>query len=107
MDDALSGVCASDEQPGGLSRSPLFTQLLADVLDRPVAVGATSEASALGAALCAGVGAGVFDDLRAAADALVQIDREHAPATGERDRYADLYPRWREVRERHQITPVP
>ncbi|HIE38411.1 MAG TPA: hypothetical protein EYP77_04965, partial [Anaerolineae bacterium] len=43
---------------GGLTRSRLFVQLVADVCERPVRVPAVREASCLGAAVCAAVGAG-------------------------------------------------
>ena len=70
---------------GGVSRSAFFAQLLADVLGRPVEVTAVHEASALGAALCAGVGAGVFADLREGAARQVRIARRCEPrAAGER-----------------------
>jgi autoinducer 2 (AI-2) kinase len=48
---------------GGISRSGVFVRVLADVLGLPVDVGPTGEATALGAALCAGVAGGVFRDL--------------------------------------------
>ena len=46
-----------------MSRSEVFAQVVSDVLGLPVEVGATRESTALGAALCAGVAAGVFADL--------------------------------------------
>lgn len=45
---------------GGISRSALFGQLMADVLGMPVNVPDADEAAAWGAALCAGSGVGVF-----------------------------------------------
>ncbi len=45
---------------GGISRSPLFAQIFADVLGVPVTVRDTDEAAAWGAALCAGSGVGLF-----------------------------------------------
>ena len=45
---------------GGISRSPTFAQLFADVLGMPVTVTDTDESAARGAALCAGSGVGVF-----------------------------------------------
>src|SRR5262245_11627156 len=45
---------------GGMSRSALFAEIASDVFGRPVEVGRAAEASALGAAICAGAGAGVF-----------------------------------------------
>ncbi|OQP87301.1 carbohydrate kinase [Rhizobium rhizosphaerae] len=45
---------------GGISRNPAIAGLFADVLGLPVTATATEEAAAWGAALCAGVGAGVY-----------------------------------------------
>ena len=45
---------------GGISRSPAFAQLFADVLAMPIAVTGTEEAAAWGAALCAGSGVGLY-----------------------------------------------
>lgn len=45
---------------GGISRSPLFAQLFADVLGMPVSVSDTEEAAAWGAALCAGAAVGLY-----------------------------------------------
>ena len=80
---------------GGLSRSRAWAELLADVLGEPVEVAAVPECTALGAALCAGVGAGVWRDLGEAATALpapARVEPRPAPAA----RYAELHPRWRE-----------
>lgn len=45
---------------GGISRNPDVAQLFADILAMPVITSATPEAAAWGAALCAGVAAGVY-----------------------------------------------
>lgn len=45
---------------GGISRNPLFAQLMADVLGLPVTTTDTEEAAAWGAALCAGAGVSMF-----------------------------------------------
>jgi autoinducer 2 (AI-2) kinase len=84
---------------GGLSRSPFFTQLLADAFDRPVEAVEVSESTALGAAICAGVGCGVFPDLEAGAEALVRIARRHEPDPEARATYQELYPEWNALRE--------
>lgn len=48
---------------GGMSASATWLAVLADVLGVPIRTGPAPEASALGAALCAGVATGVFRDL--------------------------------------------
>ncbi|MDP3196237.1 FGGY-family carbohydrate kinase [Tabrizicola sp.] len=47
---------------GGISGSPLYSQVFADALGLPVTVTHTEEAAAWGAALCAGAGVGLFPD---------------------------------------------
>jgi autoinducer 2 (AI-2) kinase len=79
---------------GGLSRSPLFNQIVADVCQVPVEVPATWEASGLGAAMCAAVGAGSYDDLEQAAEGMAQGRETWEPDPGMRTKYRTLYKRW-------------
>jgi len=98
--EAASGAHAEVVRlTGGISRSPLFAQGLADVLGRPVEVTAAHEASALGAALCAGVGAGVFPSLAEAAERCVRVARRCEPQPAASARYGELYAGWSELRE--------
>jgi autoinducer 2 (AI-2) kinase len=98
--EAAAGFrAASVRLSGGVSRGGFFPQLLADVLDRPVEVAAAHEGTALGAALCAGVGAGLFADLREAAARSARIARRCQPQPAASARYAELYPAWSELRE--------
>lgn len=83
---------------GGLSRSRFFTELVAEVLGEPVEHAAHPESTALGAALCAGVAAGCFPDLAAAARALPAPTRV-APEPAAAAAYAEAYPRWCEWRD--------
>jgi xylulokinase len=64
---------------GGPARTPLWRQVMADVLKRPVRTPATPEATALGAAILASVGAGIFPDPRAAASAWVRLEPPTLP----------------------------
>jgi xylulokinase len=58
---------------GGGNRSPLWNQLHADILQRPVLRVATSNAAAVGAAICAGTAVGLFDDAREGVARLSQV----------------------------------
>ncbi len=81
---------------GGLSNDETLLQLQADALGMPVRAGA-ADATALGAAMLAGVGAGVFASVEDAARRLPE-GRVVSPAIGEGER-ARLRARWREFVE--------
>ena len=59
---------------GGASKGDIWCQILADVLGLPVKVPVVKEATALGAAILAGYGVGVFPDISATARRLVKWD---------------------------------
>ena len=64
---------------GGGAASDRWSQIRADVLNRPLLRVAGSDPGALGAAVMAGVGSGAMADLAAAAERLVRIDRVFQP----------------------------
>ncbi|WP_027132916.1 FGGY-family carbohydrate kinase [Geminicoccus roseus] len=64
---------------GGGARSPRIAQLFADALALPVSVPEAEEVGALGAAMCAGVAAGWYPDLPAAAGACCRVSRSYRP----------------------------
>jgi xylulokinase len=81
---------------GGGRRSGLWCQIKADVLDRPVRRVLAEEATALGAAMIAGVAAGTFADLGDAVDRAVELDPEPIlPDPAAVPVYAEAYPRYR------------
>jgi len=97
---AVSGMDPDFLDAGaGMSRSALWTQIVSDVAGKTVRVHAVAENSALGAAICAGVGAGVFPDLVEGASRLVSVEREQRP--GEHaQKYGELYAGWREAMDK-------
>ena len=79
---------------GGGANSPLWRQIYADVYGRRVARAAIGQqAAALGAALVAGVGAGVWPDF-SILDAITHADAEVAPDTEAASDYACRYACW-------------
>jgi xylulokinase len=76
---------------GGGARSPLWLQLKADITGIPVARPQVTEAAGLGAALLAGVGAGVFPSAVAAADSCLQIAETRTPDPVARRAYDERY----------------
>lgn len=79
---------------GGGARSPLWLQIHADVLDRPIHLTRETESCALGAAMAAGVGANLFRDFDEAAEALVRPDRTVEPIAAHRDAYNEQFARY-------------
>jgi xylulokinase len=75
---------------GGGARSRLWLQLQADIYDRPVSVMAVEEGAAYGAALLAGVTAGIFPDVGTACQ-LVRVKDTIEPDSDARDLYAELF----------------
>jgi autoinducer 2 (AI-2) kinase len=83
---------------GGMSRSGTWARILASVNALPVAVPDEPESTALGAALCAGVGAGAWGDLKVAADTVVQLNWVE-PDTADSEFYHAGFERWQALRE--------
>lgn len=82
---------------GGASKSPLWCQILADALGLPVKVPKVKEATALGAAILAGYGAGIYSDISEAAARLVKWDTTYQPDPEKHKTYCEMYETWRKV----------
>lgn len=82
---------------GGANREPLMLQTKADICRRPVRAPEVREATALGAALLAGLGCGVFADDAQAAASVHGADRSFEPQA----EHCALYDTWFEERFRH------
>lgn len=82
---------------GGASKSPLWCQILADVLGLTVKVPKVKEATALGAAIIAGYGAGIYDDISETAQKLVKWDKTYEPDMENHRIYEGMYDSWRKV----------
>jgi autoinducer 2 (AI-2) kinase len=79
---------------GGLTRAPLFNRIVPDLCQVPVRVPEVKEASGLGAAMCAAVGAGIYVDLSLAAESMAGPQETLMPEPAMRSKYRTLYKRW-------------
>ncbi len=70
---------------------------MADVLGIPVSVPRVKESTALGAAMFAGIGAGLHPDLATAARQVVSFEATLEPDPEVHRRYCELYERWKRV----------
>ena len=81
---------------GGGGRSPLWRQMLSDLYGCPVKTIASEQGPALGAAILAGVGAGVYGTVAQGCAAAVRTGEHSAPdsaASAAYEPYYDLYRR--------------
>ena len=98
---------------GGASKGTLWPQIVADVLGVAVHVPEVKESTALGAAMFAGIGAGVYADLAEATSRLVRVERTVEPdpaavAAYEEHfaRWAAVYPRMLALSDEHLLRPM-
>lgn len=83
---------------GGGASSDLWCQIIADASGKTVLRSNTIEASSLGAAICAAVGAGWFPDAAAAADSMCgKMSRATVPSAQNSERYAELLDIYRQI----------
>jgi xylulokinase len=82
---------------GGGAKSRLWRQILADVLNVELVTVNTTEGAAYGAALLAGVGAGVWPDVDMACAQTIKTENAVAPNAEDVSRYESLYPHYRNL----------
>jgi len=82
---------------GGAARSAPWVQMFADVLDTPVEIPAGEELGALGAAMGAGIAAGVFADAPRAVAAMTRVSARHDPNPRRTAVYEERYSRYRQA----------
>lgn len=85
---------------GGGSRSPHWPQMFADCLDVPITVAQARETGALGAALGAGVGTGIFPDYEAGIAAMTRPSRTFQPDPAQKGMYLKRYAAWVDLSDR-------
>lgn len=77
---------------GGCSRSDVWNQIKADVLGRPFLLPRHPIGAAFGDAILAGMGAGVFPDIRKCLREMVQIEKRFEPNQSNHEHYMRIYP---------------
>lgn len=102
MKDILSmNVELSDEIKhirlcGGVSKSSKWCQMFADILEAPVELTDVTELGAFGAAMCAGIGAGVFKDCKDAVNKCVKVTKVFKPNEQVISEYRKAFKKWEE-----------
>jgi autoinducer 2 (AI-2) kinase len=85
---------------GGASKGRLWPQIVADVMGLPVRVPVVKESTALGAAIFAGIGAGLYPALGEGTSVVVPIERTFEPDPVAGRIYEERYATWLEVYRR-------
>lgn len=85
---------------GGGANSPVWCQILADCLGKPVSVPEGSQFGAKGAALNAGIAVGVYQDARDAVAQSVRISRHYEPDPSKTKLYHQLYEVYKQTAQR-------
>ena len=79
---------------GGVINSPYWCQMFADVLNKPVEITEVPEIGALGAAMCAGIGAGIFKDCLDAVKKCVKVAKVYKPDSERTAEYRKAFDVW-------------
>jgi xylulokinase len=84
---------------GGGAKSPVWLQLKADIFGHEV-IALEGEATCRGAAICAGLGAGVFDSFEEGAKSLLPPGRAYQPREPALTQYKELFVQYKELAHR-------
>lgn len=93
-----TGITITDYRAaGGGSKSDVWVQTCADIMGTPISRPAITEAGALGGAIIAGVGSGVFGSYAEGVEAMVRLERVFEPDSQQHRRYAARYEQYRKL----------
>jgi xylulokinase len=79
---------------GNGMQSPVWRQIVADVLNRPLHLSKEGEQTGRGAAMVAGIGAGIYNDYAELVDIIAEPRERTDPVQAHRTLYDDLYNRF-------------
>ncbi len=79
---------------GGGGTSPLWRQMLSDIYNCPISTIASKEGPALGAAILAMVGAGIYPSVEEACDAVIRKGTSVEPSAANHETYMHFYERY-------------
>ncbi len=88
---------------GGGGTSKIWRQMMADVYDLPVQTVQNKEGPALGVAILAGVGTGVFESVPEACRKFIGLNEPQAPIAENVERYKEFYDIYYDIN--HTLTP--
>src|SRR5687768_2959241 len=97
IQNAGLGAITQVRASGGGTKGALWRQIFASVLDAELVTVNTTEGAAYGAAILAGVGAGIWEDVPSASDACIKITGSTQPELSQMDAYRQAYPVYQDL----------
>ena len=94
MNEELAGEIKHIRLCGGVSRSEMWCQMFADILKKPIELTEVTELGCLGAAICAGVGAGLFKDTGEGIARCVRVSKTYVPDVERAAEYDRVFEEW-------------
>ena len=94
MKEQLSGEIKNVRLCGGVAKSETWCQMFSDILNKPIELTSVPELGCLGAAICAGIGSGVFNNLEQAVSECVHISKVFTPDQEKTEIYQQVSHRW-------------
>ena len=82
---------------GGGARSPVWSQIMADVLGREIMLAREQESTALGAGIHAAAAVGFYKDIQTAAEAMTGIELTYAPNANAHHIYSRIFEAYRSL----------
>lgn len=84
---------------GGETKSHLWNQIKTDIMGERIKIPEVADAAALGSAILAGVGTGIYKDIKSATKRAVRFKRVYKPGRKSREKYAEFYEKYKKVYE--------
>ncbi len=94
MQEAFAKPVRAVRLSGGVTKSAMWCQMFADVMNRKIELCESPEAGALGAAMYAGVGIGLFENCIDAAEKCVRVKETFEPIPENVVEYKKSFERW-------------
>lgn len=79
LQEEFAGEIKKVRLSGGVTKSPMWCQMFADILNKPVELTEVTETGALGAAMYAGIGLGIYKDCEDAANKCIRVKETYMP----------------------------
>ncbi len=79
MQEEFAGKVKKIRLSGGVTKSDMWCQMFADIMNKPVELTEVAETGALGAAMYAGIGLGIYKDCEDAANRCIRIKKTYMP----------------------------